>query len=315
MKTPGSTNPAQVANPRADPGALARAIAAFTMAQGRRGVQAVALEVAERDGRPVVAGTVLTQRQAREVRDLARQYGVTAELVVAADPRSGMEGGWVVPVGALLDVWREPARSGTEMGRQTQYLAADGPLRRFGEDAGFVLVQGPDLAMGWAASADLRVAGIDAETHPWAHVARAQENVARNPALAGAGLEQVLGRAREELGVAYVWGGTTHAGFDCSGLLQRVFRDSTGVLLPRHTGDQRHVGARVVAGGVRAGDLVFAAPRAQKVGHVLLMTSASTVLHACRTENRVIEESLVDNALRYQHQGWRRPVWLGGVPE
>jgi hypothetical protein len=70
------------------------------------------------------------------------------------------------------------------------------------------------------------------------------------------------------------------------------------------------VGERVVGGGVRAGDLLFARPREQRVGHVLLMTSATTVLHACRTEHRVIEEGLAENARRYQHQGWRRPVQL-----
>ncbi|GAC1332439.1 MAG: hypothetical protein NVSMB17_11530 [Candidatus Dormibacteria bacterium] len=303
--------------PRADAGALSAAIADFTRAQSQRGVRAVALEVADRDGRPVVSGTVLTQRQAREVRDLARRHGVTAELVVASDPRSGMEEGWVEAAVPVLDLWREPSRSGEEMGRQTQYLASDGPFRSFGAEADHLLVQGPDLAMGWARSSALTPVTLAGDTHPWEHVARAQENVARKPRATGTatGREALLQRARRELGVAYVWGGTSHAGFDCSGLVQRVFLDSTGVLLPRHTGDQRRVGERVVAGGVRAGDLLFATPLGQKVGHVLLMTGAGTVLHACRTENRVMEESLVDNARRYQHQGWRRPVWLGEAPD
>ena len=304
----------EATTPRADARALAEAVRDFTRSQSRHGVHAVALEVAARDGRPLVTGTVLTPRQAREVRDLARRHGVTAELVVAADPRSGMEEGWVQPALPVVDVWREPSRSGQEMGRQTQYLQSDGPLRSFGEDGGFLLLQGPDLAMGWALAESVTAVQPDPGDHPWAHVVRSQENIARNPAVP-ADPPALLARARQELDVPYVWGGTTHAGFDCSGLLQRVFLESTGILLPRHTGDQRHTGARVVGGAVRAGDLLFASPRAQKVGHVLLMTSASTVLHACRTERRVIEESLADNAVRYQHQGWRRPAWLGELPE
>ena len=294
---------------------LAEAVRRLATAQTAHGIRAVALELEERDGRPLVRGTVLTQRQARDVRDLARKHGVTAELVVAADPRSGMEDGWVAPAGAILDLWREPSRRGDEAGRQTQYLASDGPLRRFGEEDGFILLQGPDLAMGWAAATEVIDVVPAGGSHPWSHVARAQENVARRPASSATDSDGVLERARRELGVRYVWGGTTHAGFDCSGLVQRVFLEATGVLMPRHTGDQRRVGARVVAGGARAGDLLFAAPRAQKVGHVVLMTSANTVLHACRTENRVIEETIEQNAARYLHQGWRRPVWLGQPPE
>ena len=82
------------------------------------------------------------------------------------------------------------------------------------------------------------------------------------------------------------------------------------MLLPKHTGDQRHVGARLTAGEPRAGDLLFATPIGEKVGHVMMLTSPATVLHACRTEESVIEESLDDNAKRYQHQGYRRPVQL-----
>jgi cell wall-associated NlpC family hydrolase len=133
----------------------------------------------------------------------------------------------------------------------------------------------------------------------------------------------LLEAARSHLGVPYRWGGTTDRGFDCSGLVQRVFAAATGVLLPKHTGDQRRVGARVARVArptnadanevvdVHPGDLLFATPRSQRVGHVMLLSSADTVLHACRTEMKVIEEPLSANARRYQHQGFRRPVLFG----
>ncbi|MFN2462310.1 MAG: C40 family peptidase [Candidatus Dormibacteria bacterium] len=299
----------------ADGGALSDAVAQFMEAQAQHGIPAVSLEVVERDGRPLVTGTVLTARQAGAARDLARRHGVTAELVIAADPRSGMEEGWCVSTVPLLDLWREPGRAGEEMGRQTQYLQHDGPLRRFGEAGAFVLVQGMDLAMGWARAGDLEHFVPGRGRHPWAAVARATDNSARRPPDTQVSSLELVAGARRELGVPYVWGGTTHAGFDCSGLVQRLLLEGTGILLPRHTGDQRRVGERVLPAAARAGDLLFATPRGQKVGHVLLMTSATAVLHACRTEHSVIEESLPDNAARYQHQGWRRPVWLGEAPE
>jgi len=271
--------------------ALAEAVRAFLDAQPGWGVAPAELAIGARDGVPVVSGRVLTERQARAVRELAREHGAGVDIMVAADPASGLEVGWVEPAVDLLEVWREPARAGDEMGRQTQYLVGDGPLRSFGEAGDFRLVQGRDLGIGWVSTLTRAITG--------AALAATEDR----------GVDAVLERARAELGVRYVWGGTTHAGFDCSGLLQRVLVESTGVLLPRHTGDQRRVGARVTE-DLHAGDLLFAAPRSQKVGHVLLMTSPTTVLHACRTEHRVIEEDLAENAVRYRHQGYRRPVAL-----
>lgn len=303
----------EAATPRADPAAFADALRDFTASNSGRGIDAVRLQVDVLDGAPLVTGRVLTFKQARGVEELARRHGARLQLEVVADPAAGLEKGWVEPAVAVLDAWREPARAGEEMGRQDQYLlGADGPLRRLGEDGDFLLVQGPDLAIGWVAAADVRETDPEAARAAWQHVERASEGAARPAVKGGGSAAGVLRRARMELGIPYLWGGTTHRGFDCSGLLLRVMLDATGVLLPRHTGDQRRAGERVVAGQARAGDLLFARPRQQRVGHVLLMTSASTVLHACRTEHRVLEEGLEENARRYQHQGWRRPVLLDG---
>ncbi|MEA2682032.1 MAG: hypothetical protein QOK05_360 [Chloroflexota bacterium] len=301
----------EAATPRADPAALTDALRELTASMSGRGVDAVDLRVVERDQGPAIAGQVLTFRQARDVEELARRLGAGVEVVVVADPGSGLELGWAEPALDILDVWREPARAGEEMGRQTQYLATeDGPLRVLGNQDGFALVQGADLAMGWAAGSELAEVDARAAEQNWAGVVRAREGAVAQPPREGVVAADVLELARMQLGTPYIWGGRSDRGYDCSGLVQRVLSRSTGLLLPRHTGDQRRVGDRVVAGEVRTGDLLFARPREQRVGHVLLMTSATTVLHACRTEHRVIEEGLAVNARRYQHQGWRRPVAL-----
>lgn len=64
----------------------------------------------------------------------------------------------------------------------------------------------------------------------------------------------VLGEARRNTGIMYRWGGTTRAGFDCSGYTQYVFK-RVGVKLPRTVSGQRAATTRVRS--PRPGDLVF----------------------------------------------------------
>lgn len=66
----------------------------------------------------------------------------------------------------------------------------------------------------------------------------------------------VISYAKQYLGVPYVWGGTTPAGFDCSGLVQYVYRNSVGVKLPRVSQAQRNVGTRVSRAQALPGDMV-----------------------------------------------------------
>lgn len=63
-------------------------------------------------------------------------------------------------------------------------------------------------------------------------------------------------QAKRFLGVPYLWGGISPAGFDCSGLVRTVF-GSLGIYLPRDTKDQIRCGRRIEREAVKTGDLLF----------------------------------------------------------
>lgn len=87
--------------------------------------------------------------------------------------------------------------------------------------------------------------------------------------------------AKKYLGVPYQWGGTDPAkGLDCSGLVQRVYRE-LGVELPRVSYDQAKAGTAVASlADARPGDLIaFGSP----VNHIAIYVGDGKILHAPRT--------------------------------
>jgi cell wall-associated NlpC family hydrolase len=64
--------------------------------------------------------------------------------------------------------------------------------------------------------------------------------------------------ARKLVGYPYMYGGTTTAGFDCSGLAQWVYRHAGhGKAIDRTANDQFHQFKRISHAAARPGDLVF----------------------------------------------------------
>ncbi|MHC1560440.1 C40 family peptidase [Actinomycetospora sp. C-140] len=68
--------------------------------------------------------------------------------------------------------------------------------------------------------------------------------------------QQAISAARAQLGVPYVWGGTTPDGFDCSGLTQWAF-EKAGIELPRTSRAQAQEGQEVSQDSMKPGDLIF----------------------------------------------------------
>jgi cell wall-associated NlpC family hydrolase len=119
----------------------------------------------------------------------------------------------------------------------------------------------------------------------------------------------VVALALKYVGVApYVWGGTTPAGWDCSGMVQWVYANAWGTALPRVSQDQFNYGNTIPIDQVEAGDIVFFADVAGPgVSHNGIAIGDGRFIHA-RDESRGTTISWLDEPVWASHYvGARRP--------
>jgi cell wall-associated NlpC family hydrolase len=111
------------------------------------------------------------------------------------------------------------------------------------------------------------------------------------PARLPDGLSPAVDVAQQFLGVPYVWGGGSPAGFDCSGLVQYVY-GQLGVDLPRTAAEQARVGQPVSGlDQARPGDLLaFHDP----VDHIGIYAGNGLMVVAPKTGDVVKVEAVYD---------------------
>jgi cell wall-associated NlpC family hydrolase len=112
-----------------------------------------------------------------------------------------------------------------------------------------------------------------------------------------------------QLGVPYALGGASpDAGFDCSGLVQYVFRRARNVDLPRTTFDLARAGQTVAAPALQPGDLVFFNTLRREFSHVGIYLGDERFIHAPATGGAVRIESLRADYWVRRYNGARRIV-------
>ena len=119
------------------------------------------------------------------------------------------------------------------------------------------------------------------------------------------GLDQTY---RSYLGTPYVWGGTSHAGIDCSGLTSNTYGENR-VKIPRVSRDQWKTGAGVSDSGLRDGDLVFFNTLGVGVSHVGMVVDAKNRRFVQASSSKGVTVSDLDGKYyKTRYLGARRVV-------
>ncbi|GAA5183146.1 hypothetical protein GCM10025771_34060 [Niveibacterium umoris] len=111
------------------------------------------------------------------------------------------------------------------------------------------------------------------------------------------------------LGIRYRFGGTNaDTGFDCSGLVRRVFMDALGLNLPRTAREMSNMGERIDPAELKPGDLVFFKTMRHTFSHVGIYMGDNQFLHSPSAGGKVRVEDMTDSYWRTRFNGARRLV-------
>jgi cell wall-associated NlpC family hydrolase len=114
----------------------------------------------------------------------------------------------------------------------------------------------------------------------------------------------IVQEAQEHLGIPYKSGGTTPAGFDCSGFVQYIYKKG-GITLPRQADEQYNTLDPIKV--PRPGDLVFFSVNGKKIDHVGIYSGDYRFIHSPSSGKTVSYADIRIGYWKERYAGARTP--------
>ncbi|HNT29879.1 MAG TPA: NlpC/P60 family protein [bacterium] len=169
------------------------------------------------------------------------------------------------------------------------------------------LVLGEDMAMGWVIEEHVIYDLQEGHENKWLHLQIPRGSAAD----ADMDEDELIRTATSYLEIPYLRGGRSRQAVDCSAFLQLVFLETAGLLLPRHSWEQKECGSSVAitdTGLWLAGDAVFGISKRSNQKHVGLCIGENQIIHASRRMGSVVIWDLDTFCKLYAIQAVRRFV-------
>lgn len=120
-------------------------------------------------------------------------------------------------------------------------------------------------------------------------------------------MDKAVELIESKVGNRYVWGATGPNSFDCSGLVQYVYKNALGKDIPRTSYEQSKFGKAVDKKDLQVGDLVFFDTMGKgRVSHVGMYVGNNEFVHAAN-EKDGIKKSKLTGYYETHYKGARRP--------
>lgn len=268
----------------------------------------------EIEGEIVLRGQVLTENQKAKAIEKAKEfYGreVKDEITVLSDAETTPIG-WARVKAERIDLHSRFVPSAVMNEHIAKRIlasqAAEGEvLRVLLKKDDQILVQGGDLVLGWADLAGLEI-GDESLSDEWRQGAIAEPEQA---IIVDESADVLIKEVEKFLGVPYVLGARSEKGIDCSAFVQLVFKRAYDIVLPRHSWDQKKMGAIVDLSEAQTGDLVFMINKNTDTKHVGIWEKTideKNIIHASFAEGKVVRQRSEEVFEKYELVEIRRII-------
>jgi len=262
-----------------------------------------------------LSGIVLTENQKDEVLNLIRQSGLEISgenISVLSDEKRRNEVGWGIIKNRMTDLKSRFVSNKIINERIFKRIrcsqAFNGEIVRilFEKEDQF-LIQQNDLTLGWADKKDIEMLKGN-QYKKWSGGNFAKKNGTHKN-----GIDEscIIEEAKKYVGTKYVLGGKSEDGIDCSGFVQAVYRNAAGLILPKHSWDQKKAGIKIELKDARTGDLAFMIKKRNSHKHVGIIEKEKEkvyLIHASLDKERVVRQNMDEVLKNYDLVEARRVV-------
>jgi cell wall-associated NlpC family hydrolase len=146
-------------------------------------------------------------------------------------------------------------------------------------------------------------------------LARMSEQMEQARQVVHATADDLLSNALGFLGVPYKRGGNSfETGFDCSGFVVALYKQSLGLVLPRTAAEQARSTEVIAASDLKPGDLVFFNTMRRAFSHVGVYLGDGKFIHAPRTGFNIRVEDMGARYWQTRFDGARRVPGSANLP-